>query len=329
MSEIKEIQKEDSLEEELKDVPVMNWFVRTGKKISVPGLEGMTLYDLLEMYFIGIVKGALTSRAGGISFSFFMAVFPFMLFMLTLIPYIPIDGFQENFMILISELLPPDTFEAVDSVLVDIANNKYGGLLSFGFFVSIFLMTNGVNAIFAAFEYSVHVKKIRNVVKQYLISLGTSLTMSFMLILTVAVTIFFEFGLAFLNNKGWLPESFMWISNLRYLLFMFLIFCTVSMLYYFGTSEGKLSNFFSAGSILTTVLSLFTFYGFGIYVVKFSKYNELYGSIGTLLVLMLFIWLNSMILLLGFELNASITRLRNEHKLKEIDEEEMLGDHHD
>lgn len=316
MLKTKKIEKEDTVEDVLNEVPVMNWFVRTGKKIPVPGLEGMTLYDLLEMYFIGIVKGALTSRAGGISFSFFMALFPFMLFMLTLIPFIPIDGFQENFMQLISELLPPKTFKAVDTVLSDIANNKYGGLLSFGFFVSIFLMTNGVNAIFAAFEYSVHVKKIRNVIKQYLISLGTSLTMSFMLIITVAVTIFFEFGLDYINNKGWLPSNLMWLSNLRYLLFMFLVFSTVSMLYYFGTSEGKQTSFFSAGSVLTTVLSLLTFYGFGIYVVKFSKYNELYGSIGTLLVLMLFIWLNSIILLLGFELNASITRLRNEQREK-------------
>ncbi|NJB83884.1 YihY/virulence factor BrkB family protein [Wenyingzhuangia aestuarii] len=316
VQETKDISKNDSVEEELKEVPVVNWFVRTGKKIPVPGLEGMSLYDLLEMYFIGILKGALTSRAGGISYSFFMALFPFMLFMLTLIPYIPIDGFQENFMLLISELLPPETFNAVDSVLSDIANNKYGGLLSFGFLVSIFLMTNGVNAVFAAFEYSVHVKKIRNVVKQYLISLGTSLTMSFMLIVTVAATIFFEFGLDFLTAKGWVSEELIWLSSLRYLLFMFLIFCTVSMLYYFGTSEGRQTRFFSAGSVLTSVLSLLTFYGFGIYVVKFSKYNELYGSIGTLLVLMLFIWLNAIILLLGFELNASITRLRNQHKEK-------------
>ncbi|MDO6738542.1 YihY/virulence factor BrkB family protein [Wenyingzhuangia sp. 2_MG-2023] len=314
MLETKEIQKKDSIEKELKRVPIVNWLVLTGKRIPVPGLQGMSLYDLLEMYSLGILKGALTSRAGGISYSFFMALFPFMLFMLTLIPYIPIDGFQENFLGLISEVLPPKTFTAVDSVLADIATNKYGGLLSFGFLVSIFLMTNGVNAVFAAFEYSVHVQKIRNVLKQYLISLGTSLTMSFMLILTVAATIFFEFGFTFLTENGWISESMMWLSNLRYLLFMFLIFCTVSMLYYFGTTEGKETRFFSAGSVLTTILSLLTFYGFGIYVVKFSKYNELYGSIGTLLVLMLFIWLNAIILLLGFELNASITRLRNDHK---------------
>ncbi|MDO6803235.1 YihY/virulence factor BrkB family protein [Wenyingzhuangia sp. 1_MG-2023] len=314
MLETKEIQKKDSIEKELKRVPIVNWLVLTGKRIPVPGLQGMSLYDLLEMYSLGILKGALTSRAGGISYSFFMALFPFMLFMLTLIPYIPIDGFQENFLGLISEVLPPKTFTAVDSVLADIATNKYGGLLSFGFLVSIFLMTNGVNAVFAAFEYSVHVQKIRNVLKQYLISLGTSLTMSFMLILTVAATIFFEFGFTFLTENGWISDSMMWLSNLRYLLFMFLIFCTVSMLYYFGTTEGKETRFFSAGSVLTTILSLLTFYGFGIYVVKFSKYNELYGSIGTLLVLMLFIWLNAIILLLGFELNASITRLRNDHK---------------
>lgn len=316
MLETKEIQKEDSVEKELNRVPIVNWLVKTGKRIPVPGLRGMSFYDLLEMYFIGIVKGALTSRAGGISYSFFMALFPFMIFMLTLIPYIPIDGFQQNFLSFISEALPPDTFSAVDSVLKDIANNKYGGLLSFGFLVSIFLMTNGVNAVFAAFEYSVHVQEIRNVIKQYLISLGTSLTISFMLILTVAATIFFEFGLTFLKEKGWLPDGMMWLSNLRYLLFMFLIFCTVSMLYYFGTKEGRKTRFFSAGSVLTTILSLLTFYGFGIYVVKFSKYNELYGSIGTLLIIMLFIWLNANILLLGFELNASITRLRSERKQK-------------
>ncbi|MGY5351422.1 YihY/virulence factor BrkB family protein [Wenyingzhuangia sp. IMCC45533] len=316
MLKTKEIHKKDSVEKELKAVPVVNWFVRTGKKIPVPGLEGMSFYDLLEMYFLGIIKGALTSRAGGISYSFFMALFPFMLFMLTLIPYIPIDGFQNSFMMLVSDLLPPDTFNAVESVLRDIANNKYGGLLSFGFLVSIFLMTNGVNAVFAAFEYSVHVQKIRNVVRQYLISLGTSITMSVMLILTVAATIFFEFGLDFLTKNGWLPSNILWMGNLRYLLFMFLIFCTVSMLYYFGTREGRQTRFFSAGSVLTTILSLLTFYGFGIYVVKFSKYNELYGSIGTLLVLMLFIWLNAIILLLGFELNASITRLKNQQRTK-------------
>ena len=228
-----------------------------GKKIKVPGLEGMSLYDLLHMYIVGIVRGGLTSRAGGISYSFFMAIFPFMLFMLTLIPYIPIEGFQENFMRLIAEALPPKTFEAVVPIFEDIANNKYGGLLSFGFLVSIFLMTNGVNAIFGGFEYSYHITEVRGAIKAYIVSLGTSLLMSVFLILTVVLTILFQFGLDFLKTKGWLSDEFMWLENIRYLIFIFMIFTTVSLLYYFGTKEGRESSFFSAGSILTTILYIF------------------------------------------------------------------------
>lgn len=288
--------------------------VGLSKRIKILGLEGMSLYDLLHMYVVGIVRGGLTSRAGGISYSFFMAIFPFMLFMLTLIPYIPVEGFQENFMILISEALPPKTFQAVVPILEDIANNKYGGLLSFGFFVSIFLMTNGINAIFGGFEYSYHVTEVRSVVKAYIISLGTSLLLSTLLIITVVVTISFKFSLDFLIEKGWVGKEFLWLDNIRYLIFIFMIFTTVSLLYYFGTKEGREISFFSAGSILTTILYVFTFYGFGIYVNKFAKYNELYGSIGTLLIMMLFIWLNSIILLLGFELNASMNKLKQTSK---------------
>ena len=173
------------IEDNLEKIPVINRLVAFGKKIKIPGLEGMSLYDVLEMYVIGIVKGALTTRAGGIAFSFFMAIFPFLLFILTLIPYIPIEGFQEGLLSLMQEALPPKTFEAVDFVIKDIINNQYGGLLSFGFFASIFLMTNGVNAIFGGFEYSYHVKEMRSVFKAYFISLGVSLLMSFFLIVTV------------------------------------------------------------------------------------------------------------------------------------------------
>lgn len=126
------------IEENLEKIPVVNLLVRFGKTIKIPGLEGMSLYDVLEMYIIGIVKGALTTRAGGIAFSFFMAVFPFALFILTLIPYIPIDGFQDGLFSLIKGFVPPKTFNSVDFVLHDIINTQYGGLLSFGFFASIF-----------------------------------------------------------------------------------------------------------------------------------------------------------------------------------------------
>jgi membrane protein len=303
------------IEINLEKIPVVNLLVKFGKKIKIPGLEGMSLYDVLEMYIIGIVKGALTTRAGGIAFSFFMAIFPFMLFILSLIPYIPIEGFQDNLFGLIQEMLPPKTFEAVDFVLKDIINNQYSGLLSFGFLASIFLMTNGVNAIFGGFEYSYHVKEMRNVFRAYIVSLGVSLLMSLFLIVTVVLIIYYQVALARIDKISWLDTSDL---NLFYwgrgLLFLLMIFTIVSLLFRFGTKQGKEVKFFSGGAILTTVLSLFTFYLFGIYVVKFATYNKLYGSIGTLLILMLFVWLNAIILLLGFELNASLYRLKRRNK---------------
>lgn len=303
------------IEEKLEKIPVVNIIVKLIKEIKVPGLEGMSLYDVLEMYIIGIVRGALTTRAGGIAFSFFMAIFPFLLFILTLIPYIPIHGFQDGLFSLIQEVLPPKTFDAVDGVLKDILNNQYGGLLSFGFLASIFLMTNGVNAIFGGFEHSYHVKEYRNIVKAYIISLGVSLLMSLFLIITVVFVILYQIALSKINEKGWFNTNDMDLFYYgRGFLFLLMIFTIVSLLFRYGTKQGKETRFFSAGAILTTVVSMFTFYLFGIYVVKFAKYNQLYGSIGTLLILMLFIWLNAIILLLGFELNATIYQLKRKNK---------------
>ena len=93
------------IENSLSKIPVINVVYNFIKKIRIPGLEGMSLYDVLEMYGLGIVKGALTTRAGGIAFSFFMAIFPFLLFILTLIPYIPIEGFQEGLFSLIKSYI--------------------------------------------------------------------------------------------------------------------------------------------------------------------------------------------------------------------------------
>ncbi|MFK5957728.1 MAG: YihY/virulence factor BrkB family protein [Lutibacter sp.] len=301
------------IENSLDKIPILNWLVRLIKRIKIPGLRGMSLYDVIEMYVIGIVKGALTSRAGGIAFSFFMALFPFLLFILTLIPFVPIEGFQQDFLFMIEQLLPPNTAQSVHEVIVDIANNQYGGLLSFGFLASIFLMTNGVNAVLGGFEYSYHVHEMRSVIRQYFISMGMAIILSFVLVLTVAIIVYFQIGIENLMAKGWLDDDVFWIEKGRFLFFLILIFVSVSFLYKYGTKEVKYDSFFTAGSILTTLLTLLMFKLFALYVLKFATYNKLYGSIGTLLILMLFVWLNSIILLLGFELNASISRLKRSH----------------
>jgi len=295
------------IEEKLLKIPVIGQITRLLQRIKIPGVATLSLYDILEMYVLGIVKGALTTRAGGIAFSFLMAIFPFLIFILTLIPHVPINGFQEDFLFLLEQWMPPNTSDAVfDQVVGYILNHNYGGLLSVYFVASILLMTNGINAIFGGFEYSYHVKIERNIVRQYLIALGVSMLIAFYLLLTVAVVFYFEVGIEKLKETGLLDNDVFWIVLGQKIFFILMVFISISTLFYFGTKEGRFHDFVSPGSILTTLLIIVLIYLFGIYVVRFSKYNELYGSIGTLLTFMLFIWLNAIILLLGFELNASL-----------------------
>jgi len=305
-----------NIEKKLLKIPIIASITRLLQRIIIPGTSGLSIYDILEIYIIGIVRGALSSRAGGIAFSFLMAIFPFLIFILTLIPYIPIEGFQDDFLFLLEQWMPPSTSDAAfESVIDYILNHNYGGVISFYFILSIFLMTNGINAIFGGFEYSYHVKIERNIIKQYIIALGVSILLALYLLLTVAVVFYFEVGIEKLKETGLVEDEVFWIVFSQRIFFIAMVFISVSTLFYFGTKEGKHHEFVSPGSIMTTFLIVLFIYLFGIYVSEFSKYNELYGSIGALLIFMLFTWLNAIILLLGFELNASLHRIKKNKRI--------------
>jgi len=296
----------------------VNIFLRTleyTKRIKLPKLEGLSLYDLGELYVKGIIEGAFTYRAGSIAFSFFMALFPFALFILNLIPYIPIDNFQEDFLSFVETSVPPSTYGAVESILIDIMNNSYRSLLSTGVLMSIFLMSNGVNAIISGFESSYHIVSARNFLRQYLVALLLSILLSIMLLISVAVFLTIEVYMHFSD----FPTL---AKTVRYTFIISMIFLITCVLYKYGAKETKKIHFFSIGAFFTTFLVIVISYFFGIYVTRFAQYNELYGSIGTLLVFMIYIWINCMILLLGFELNASIYRLKKNNSYISINKKE-------
>ena len=298
------------IEQKIEKIPVIRNIMHGAKRVKLPFLEGLSLYDLLEIYIIGIVEGAITYRAGAVAFSFFMALFPFALFILNLIPYIPIDGFQQDFLKFLEDSVPPNTYEAIASIINDILNNSYQGLLSSGFLLSIFLMANGLNAILGGFESSHHVIIKRGFLRQYMVALGMSVVLSLLLLVTVATTVIFEVFIQTTKLDNVFSDSIHIIELSRYGFLMLMILITSSILLKFGTKESKKTSFISIGSVFTTILIILSSYIFGIWVVKFSQYNELYGSIGTLLIMMFYIWLNCMVLLLGFELNTSISRLK-------------------
>lgn len=308
------------VEDKLEKIPIVNHIARFFKKIKLPGFEGFSIYDLLELYTIGIIEGALTTRASAVAFSFFTAIFPSLLFIIIIIPFIPFEGFQEQFLVFLETFLPPQTSEFfVHNIFENITTTKQGSLLSTVFLLSIFLMANGVNAAFSGFENSFHVEKVRNVFRQYLYALGVAIILAFLVIVTVGVLGYFQIYIVTPVYENWSGKDIddsstglFWLNMAKYLFSAVMTYLAVATLYYFGTREGKHSKFFSVGALFTTLLIILTSFLFGIYIENFSQYNELYGSIGGLLILLFYLWLNSIILLLGFELNASLNQLKRQ-----------------
>ncbi|NNK82413.1 MAG: YihY/virulence factor BrkB family protein [Flavobacteriaceae bacterium] len=308
------------VEDKLDKIPVLNLIVRFLKKIKLPGFEGLSIYDLLEMYIIGIVEGALTTRASAIAFSFFTAIFPFLLFIIIIIPFIPFEGFQEQFLSFLDTFLPPQTSEFFNhNIFENITTTSQGSLLSTVFLLSMFLMANGVSAVFSGFEHSYHDQLTRGVFKQYLYALGVALILAFLVVVTVGVLGYSQIYIVTPLYEQLSGEEIdasdtglFWIMLSKYLFATIMVYVATATLYYFGTKEGRHSRFFSIGALFTTLLILLTSYLFGVYIENFSKYNELYGSIGALLILLFYLWLNSNILLLGHELNASLNQLKRQ-----------------
>ena len=302
-----------SIKKNIKRLPFVNRFINFLKSIKPAIFHEMSLYDVIKLYLIAIADGAVTQRASAIAFSFFMALFPFALFLFNLIPYIPLDNFQDDFLIFVSQNVPPNTYDAIANIINDILNNSHNGLLSTGILLSIYLMSNGINALLDGFEMSMHISIKRGYFRQYAIAIGLSLVIAFLLIFTVIAILVFEVFIRKIENQVGLSTDAIVLQICRYVFMGLMVLTITSLLYKLGTKETKQVAFFSYGSVFTTVLFALSSYVFGIYVVHFAKYNELYGSIGTLLVMMFYIWINCILLLIGFELNAFIYKMKKKN----------------
>ena len=276
------------------------------KNVKLEILYGFSLYDLLKLYVTGLIKGAISTRAGSISFSFFMAFFPFILFVLNLIPFFPIENFDKIFLDLLESLLPKESTGFFNDVFIDINSKKRSGLLSSTLLFSIILIGNGVNSVFEGFSDSYHIEFSRNFIKQYLYAIMVGFILVIVVLFATLMSIFFDFLIA--ENISIISYLFFYF---KYIFLVVTALIAFSSLYFFGTIQGRNLKFISPGSIMTTFLLILTTYFFGLYIDNFSNYNELYGSIGALIIMMLYIWINSISLLLGFELNVVIYKLKN------------------
>ncbi|MEZ5196472.1 MAG: YihY/virulence factor BrkB family protein [Bacteroidales bacterium] len=288
-------------------------FLQYTKRIILPGFDGIPLFNVASFFFQGLFKGSLTTRASSIAFSFFMAIFPMIIAFFTLIPFVPIDNFQHLLLNFIANFIPDSAEDIINSTIIDIVSRPRGGLLSITFVLAIVFATNGFDSIIEGFNNTYHTLETRSWIKQKLISSMLFILTSIIIVISIALMTMGSIVLKFLLEQGILTNliSLYLLEVVKWVILVAMFFFSISCIYFFGPAKSSKYRFISAGSSLATILSIFASVGFNYYVQNFSKYNALYGSIGTLLIILVWIYFNALIVLIGFELNASIVQARN------------------
>lgn len=286
------------------------FLIKKSKVTSLPGFNGIAVFDVVN-FFIGQVKTiGMTERASAIAFNFVMAIPPAIIFLFTLIPFIPItDAFQQEMFSLIKDVIPGEKDNSVlIKFLEDFINKPRNGLLSLGFLLSLFFSSNAMMGIMRSFDKNYIGFKKRKGLQSRLVAL--KITMFLYLFVFSSVLLLVARG-AVLEWLGITNETVLTvINNLRWLIVILLFFACISYIYRHAPSVHKKWKFINPGSIVATFLMLLLTFLFSWWVSRFGNYNQLYGSIGTVLIIMALIFINSLVLLIGFELNVSISSLK-------------------
>jgi membrane protein len=279
------------------------------KKVSFPGFEKVPIYHVFWFFVEGLKKGSLNLRATSIAFNFLLALGPALIFFLTLLPYLPIDNFQENVTNIVYEIIPTNSFIAIEPLLKEIFQHR-GGLSIFGFILSIFFAQKAINGIIEAFNATSHNVEGRSWHKQRLISIGF-IFIFFAVVVSVSTLFFFSRGLVHvLAAIGKINVQPFFFMSGKWIVLIAITFFGISFLYYLAPGRGLKRKFVSAGSSLATVLTIIASLGFTYFMDHFAQLNKIFGTIGAIVALMLWMNFNALSLLIGFELNASINHAR-------------------
>ncbi|MEE4115673.1 MAG: YihY/virulence factor BrkB family protein [Marinilabiliaceae bacterium] len=297
--------------------PFTGWI----KKLVLPGFDRVPIYYVISFFLRGFKKGALVTRASSIAFNLMLALLPSSFFLFTLIPFIPIPNFQTELIRLFENIVPENAYILVESTIIDVITTKSGVFLVIMFFASAIMSSNGIHALIHAFVVSDHQFETRSWVAQRRVSFSLLLIVVFLIALSALLLIFGRDLVQILVDRHILRTNWVFyiIMIMKWILIIASLFLAISFLYYLAPSRKAKFRFFSAGATLATLLFIATSLGFSAYVNNFDNYNKLYGSMGTILVILLWLYLNSISLLIGFELNASIktANISKENELTE------------
>ena len=272
------------------------------KKIRIPGFNGISLFQLIKFFQEIFSKGNFAIRSAAVSFDFFVGIFPALIFLVSLIPYLPIENLQENIFLQMKMILPKDIFHHFENTFKELFIRRHSIILSIGFFLSIYYASKGINTLLMAFNQSYQLELKRNPIKQRLVSLGLFLVITTLFLKAVCLSIFSEKIFNFLNIEATIHMSITLFYILDLILVLALVSFSISILYYAGNPNIKKFKFINAGSSFATIIILLASWGLSFYFSHFNSYNKIYGSIGSLLIALLWINTVSYVLIIGFEL---------------------------
>ncbi|MCB0487024.1 MAG: YihY/virulence factor BrkB family protein [Cyclobacteriaceae bacterium] len=286
------------------------------KSVKFKRHHNISLYRFIKVFIANIQKDDLVNRANGVAYNFILAIFPAIIFLFTLTPYVAQYFPQVNrnsIMEFMGEMMPPSMYEVVSSTILDIINNQRGGLLTFGFIFALYLSTNGMMALMRAFNACYQTVERRSAIRMRITATGLTFMLAIVLIMAVALLIIGQLVIDYVaenltefSNLNFDQYTIYMFLGLRFLVIFIVFFVAISFIYYFGPAVHYNWSFFSIGSFLATLGSLGISYGFSYYITNFGTYNKVYGSIGVLIALMIWVQLITIVLLFGYEINASL-----------------------
>ena len=278
--------------------------------VVIPGFEGVPLYDALVYFVRGFTQVNLIDRAAAVAFYVFLALFPSILFLFTLIPYFPLQGVTANMLEALESILPPGTYESVSSTINQIMSIEHGGLMSIGLLLAFYFSTSAISSFFRGFNMGDKEFGQIPFLKIQLYSILVMIMFVILLMLSIVLITVGQRLLPILFVKMHFYSGFIvfLINLLRWLIVIFALIVAMSLLYHFGNPRSKRFKLFTPGSILFAGLFIVGTMLFNFYISNISTYNLLYGSIGGLIIFVIWIYFNCILILIGYELNKSITK---------------------
>ncbi|MBK8499329.1 MAG: YihY/virulence factor BrkB family protein [Flavobacteriales bacterium] len=297
---------------------VFRRLMRWSHRIVLPGFEGFDLYRISRFFFAALAKGQIAIRASAIAFKLFLAFFPAVIVLLTLIPYVPIDDFQNKLLGTFQDMMPIEVFRFIEQTLHDLVKNRHGALLSVSFVMGVYLASNSIDAIMAGFSSSSNITKWHSPFKQRLLSLGLLVALAVLMMVGIPLLTLSGIAIRTINEYGYIsgPLQVYALFAVKWVISILIVITSVSLLYNAGDPGNKRFRLVTPGTLLAVFLILIVSQALAFVFSNITDYNALYGSIGAILAVQLWFYFNMIAILTGYELNTSISRARGLRRTK-------------